>query len=61
MTLFEIEIVEGLKVLLDYTAVGTLFAVLTSALPVIASLLTVVWMGYRVLEEHEKRKERKGK
>ncbi len=44
-----------MKVILDVSSITTLLGVLTAVLPVIASALTVIWMGYRVYEEIEKR------
>ena len=40
------------KELGDFASIGTLLAVLLQWLPVMASVLTIVWLGYRVLEAH---------
>lgn len=47
-----------MKLILDVSSITTLLTVLAGLLPVIASLLTVIWMGYRVAEEHAKRQDR---
>jgi hypothetical protein len=41
---------EVLRDLGDAISFGTLFAVLIQALPTIATILTIIWMGIRIYE-----------